>query len=203
MNSSLKLKPFETAAQSPADMTQYIVFKLADYRLALPSQEILKIVETPSSERGGLLKMGLVQLGKHSVQVVNLSRLFGLTESEADSGNPFLIVFKTEAQELWCIAVPEPPDLMDVPNYALKPVPSQKRLTRSLRWVSHVVTYDLSGDRYTLLILDLAVFFSRRRPTLPEGEAAASKTPPLIEPNITKIVSEGGNEPLRKSEMYA
>jgi chemotaxis signal transduction protein len=107
---------------------------------------------------------------------------------------PFLIVLQGGDEQLWGIAVNEPPDLLDIPRYALKPVPSEKRLTRALRWVSHVVTYDLGCDRHTLLLLDISVLISPEQaaPAL-ENFSFQAIEPPFTEENISA----------RKSEMYA
>ena len=186
-----------TGTDSPAEVTQYITFKLADYLLALPSQKILKIVATPPPEQGGLVGIGLVQLGQHSIQILDLSKLLDLKEpsKEAASQNPpFLVVFQDNAEDLWGIALPEPPDLMNVPDYALKPVPSEKRLARMLRWVSHLVTYDLNSDRHTLLLLDLSVILNLNQT---EPTARSTNAPPL-NPSV-----KTAGETVRKSEMYA
>lgn len=186
---------------------KYITFKMADYLFALPSEDILKIVATPSPSQGGMVSMGLVQLEQYSIQTLNLPKLLGLqqasaqdeldelTEAGSAQNPPFLMVMQNADKDLWGIAVDEPPDLMDVPKYALKPVPPEKRLTRTLRWVSHVVTYDLGGDRHTLLILDIAVLLAPKQTEI----ATSAASFPGIEPPLE--INNDGNA--RKEEMYA
>ncbi len=186
---------------------KYITFKMADYLFALPSEDILKIVATPSPSQGGMVSMGLVQLEQYSIQTLNLPKLLGLqqasaqdeldelTEAGSAQNPPFLMVMQNADKDLWGIAVDEPPDLMDVPKYALKPVPPEKRLTRTLRWVSHVVTYDLGGDRHTLLILDIAVLLAPKQAEITTSAASF----PGIEPPLE--INNDGNA--RKGEMYA
>lgn len=190
-----------------AEVTKYITFKLTDYLFALPSEKILKVVATPSPQEGGLISLGLVQLGQYSIQILDLPQLLALdtvqgigatakgskiskgsketiesvpasksasassrlakpkepnkatskAEALPSKNPPFLMVLQNADQDLLGIAVHEPPDLMDIPDYALKSVPAEKRLSRTLKWVSHVVTYDLGRDRHTLLLLDLSV----------------------------------------------
>jgi chemotaxis signal transduction protein len=207
-------KPFRTGHSNDSETDQYITFKLADYLCALPSEKILKIVATPPPSQGGMVSMGLVQLEQYSIQIIDLAKLLngqgpdsakaatmanktvtsaGFTTA-ALKNPPFLMVLQDSAQKLWGIAVNEPPDLMDIPRYALKPVPAERRFTRALRWVSHVVTYDLGGNRHTLLVLDVAVFFSPDQ-TEPTSETASflQIEPPLQEENLSS----------RKAEMYA
>lgn len=200
-----------------SDARKYITFKLADYLFALPSEDILKIVATPPPSQGGMVSMGLVQLEQYSIQTLDLPKLLGikqqtehqassdlsdLTEAGSTENPPFLMVLQNEAGDLWGIAVNEPPDLMDVPNYALKAVPAEKRLTRTLRWVSHVVTYDLGGDRHTLLILDISVLLEPQKVDLNTNDLnVLAIEPPLDFDNIENAGLE--NATARQEEMYA
>lgn len=151
-------------AESPSETTRYITFKVAGYVFALPSQAILKVVATPPPNEGGLVNMGLVQLEQYSIQILNLPELLSLKSADRKSSDtenpPFLMVLQNADKDLLGIAVDTPPDLLAVPDYALKLVPPEKRLTPALRWVSHVVTYSLGGDRHTLLLLDLSMLLS-------------------------------------------
>lgn len=182
MNDTLARRRDVAAPESAAEISKYATFKLSGYLFALPSLEILKIVPTPPPSQGGMVGLGLVQLEQYSIQILDLSALLTLKGSaqsanlrsnslstplkadlEASSNPPFLIVLQDE-EDLWGIAVNEPPDLMDIPHYALKRLPPERRLTKTLRWVSHVVTYDLEDSRHTLLILDLPVLLAAQRP---------------------------------------
>ena len=192
MNNVLPQAVFDGADEATSEVvTQYLTFRVSDYLLALPSQQILRVVATPLPHQGGMVSIGLVQLAQYSIQIIDLVKLLELkvashshppelgtselgtfelsqkpfTASAASSDRPastaaknppFLIVLQNANQDLWGIAVHEPPDLMAIPNYALKPIPPQQRQTRALRWVSHVVTYDLASNRHSLPVLDLS-----------------------------------------------
>ena len=206
----------DTLAAKTSDTRKYITFKLADYTFALPSEDILKIVPTPPPSQGGMVSMGLVQLEQYSIQTLNLPKLLGIKKQTADQASelsemteagstenpPFLMVLQNEAGDLWGIAVHEPPDLMDVPNYALKAVPTEKRLTRTLRWVSHVVTYDLGGDRHTLLILAISILLEPQKSYLSTSDpTAVAIEPPLDFDNLEN--ADLDNATARPEEMYA
>lgn len=141
---------------------------------------------------------------------------------DQEKNPPFLMVLQDTEGVLWGIAVNEPPDLMDIPDYALKPVPSEKRLTRTLRWVSHVVTFDLDSARHTLLVLDLSVLLSTQpTPSPSEGSLLLEIEPPIanaslaageeessgmllgIEPPLELAELEVLPESGRQEEMYA
>jgi len=171
---------------------QHITFRFNDYLFALPSQDVLRVVATPSPEQGGFIAMGMVQLGPYSIQILDLAVLLELKQTEkaavaqredTDENPPFLLVLKgtaqTDEKRFWGIALQAPPDLMDVPLYALKPVPAHQRLTPSLKWISHIVSYDLDSQRRSLLILDLSLITdSGRLPTVDPFDVKAI-TPPL------------------------
>lgn len=219
MNSILNKAAF-TESPSEDEADKYITFKLADYLFALPSEAILKIVATPAPSQGGMVSMGLVQLEQYSIQTIDLVKLLSLQDQPKNGQSttpavtdaktleavptpqnpPFLMVLQDAEDTLWGIAVEEPPDLMDIPHYALKPVPSEKRMTKALRWVSHVVTYDLGGDRHTLLLLDLSALLAQEpiNAVAPSDENFLGIEPPLEVDNI-----EIESPSVRKEEMYA
>lgn len=214
----------QVTIEAEAEINKYITFTMEGYLFALPSEEILKIVATPAPSQGGMVSMGLVQLEQYSIQTIDLPKLLNLQgekkniaeaaiktikkaekpqglEKPAPTENPpFLMVLQDADEVLWGIAVDEPPDLMDIPHYALKPVPPEKRMTRALRWVSHVVTYDLGGDRHTLLLLDLSVLLAQEPPeTILPGSADFLG----IEPPMEMAIVDEESAAARKEEMYA
>lgn len=191
---------YKTVFEEVPETTQYITFDLSNYRFAIPSHNIVKIVATPPANQGGLVSLGLVQLGPYSIQIIDIEALLSLN-SAADKDNPrpsatssrslekrkktddelseenpsFLVVLQNALQEdLWGVALTEPPDLIEVPDYALKPVPAQKRLGRSLRWVSHIVNYDLNSERHSLLVLDLSPILNPQQAAQQAGQKAKS-----------------------------
>lgn len=194
--------PFKTLYEDLPETTQYITFGLSGYRFAIASDEVLKVVMTPEASQGGLVDLGLVQLGPYSIQILDLPSLLSLeragerggsapsvgssrelegrkvarhsTQTQKNSNPPFLVVLQDSSEELWGIALHEPPDLIEVPDYALKPVPAKKRLLRSLRWISHIVNYDLNRDRHSLLVLDLAPAFAPRATEFPVVKNAST-----------------------------
>ena len=171
MNKSLDYAALSITEDNAPESTQYITFNLSGYLFGLPSKSILRVVGTPPANQGGLISMGMVQLGPYSIQIIDLVSLLALNDTsvrpsvsssralekrkkaptvDPEKNPPFLVVLQNDEGEFWGIALHEPPDLMDVPDYALKPVPSHRRTTRSLQWVSHIVSYDLNSDRHSL-----------------------------------------------------
>ncbi|MEL6939872.1 MAG: hypothetical protein AAFO84_11840 [Cyanobacteria bacterium J06598_1] len=142
--------------------------------------------------------MGMVQLGPYSIQIIDVRSLLALgkndsrtqsrlsanssralenrkreiAQEEADDHPPFLVVLQDAQKHFWGIPLHRPPDLMDVPNYALKPVPAHQRSTSSLKWISHLVSYDLNSDRHSLLLLDLSLILDPQGASTSAVEAA-------------------------------
>jgi len=149
---------------------RYIIFALADYLIALPTENIVKIVPTPPPNQGGMVDMGLVQLAQYSIQLLDLCALLGLEEPTQDErsfapelnlptnnsahlASPFLIVMKAIDQEssnaehdLWGITVSHPLDIVSIADDDLNAVPETTRVPGTLQWVSHVATCDVIRD---------------------------------------------------------
>ena len=67
MNNVLPQAVFGATDEATPDVTQYLTFRVADYLLALSSQQILRIVATPPPYQGGMVSIGLVQLAQITV----------------------------------------------------------------------------------------------------------------------------------------
>ncbi|MGD1897814.1 MAG: chemotaxis protein CheW [Phormidesmis sp.] len=164
----------------------YLFFRLEQYSIALPSEHVLKIVATPPPSQGGMVHMGLVQLQQYSIQILNVEKLLGLQNtSDKENNPPFLIVMRSHLDEdLWGIAVNEPPELINISDRALRTVPEEVRLPGALQWVSHVVSC-LSDDSHsenskTLLVLDLPILLSARRADIDARNVNLLSADPLL-----------------------
>ncbi len=61
---------------------------------------------------------------------------------------PFLIIVSQKAdQTLWGIAVHEPPDLIELADQTLSPVPPEQRAFGTLQGISCVGMFNLEGNR--------------------------------------------------------
>ena len=153
-------------------LNSYIIFSIGGYWFALPSHQIIKIIKTPSAEEGGLLNLGLVQVAKYSIQILDLPHLLMLkprksiastssqqtsaNRSSAHSYSPFLVVLKGEqTQSLFGITLATPPDIAEIPAHERQVVPTEKRQTGAFRYIREVVPYNNQQSRQILLVLDL------------------------------------------------
>lgn len=197
----LTLSPPSDVNGNTNKLRKYIIFKLLGYSFALPSENILKIVATPPPNQGGMVSMGLVQLGQYSIRILNLLKTLDLknniesSEQDSDSNEPtavtstqnlpFLIVLRNANETLWGVAVSEPPDLMEIHDQALNSVPLEQRAFGTLRGVSHIAQVGTLGDQRTILILDMTALFAQQQIDTPADDLFIGIEPPLkIEPPL-------------------
>ncbi|MGD1862048.1 MAG: chemotaxis protein CheW [Leptolyngbyaceae cyanobacterium] len=163
---------------------KFIAFKLARHWVALPAVAVLRIVNCPPPEQGGTIDFGVVQLGPHTIRLLDLRSRWKLQPEAVPEKLPFLLVMRGPQQTLWGIALETPPDLLELPLSTFKSVPLEKRMNRKLQWISHMTVITERDIHRTLLLLDLkAVFQSKvsehttKRPR--QNQSHASSTQPV------------------------
>ena len=145
----------------PSKIIKFITFKVADYWFSLPIAAVLKIVNCPPPEKGGIITLGVVQLGSHTIQLLDLYSMFDL---DADAKTPnqlsFLLVLRNTQKKLWGIALDTPPDLIELPLSNFQAVPQNKYFATKRQWVSHIAVVSEQGINCTLLLLNLKSLFT-------------------------------------------
>ena len=147
--------------KKPSKIIKFITFKVADYWFSLPIAAVLKIVNCPPPEKGGIITLGVVQLGSHTIQLLDLYSMFDL---DADDKTPnqlsFLLVLRNTQKKLWGIALDTPPDLIELPLSNFQAVPQNKYFATKRQWVSHIAVVSEQGINRTLLLLNLKSLFT-------------------------------------------
>ncbi|MEO0868334.1 MAG: chemotaxis protein CheW [Cyanobacteria bacterium J06642_11] len=147
-------------SQQTAKLDKYIIFQVASYWYVILVSEILKIVNCPSPKDGGMIDLGMVQLGPHTVRLLNLHQIFEITDVEIPA-HPFLIVLQSPNHGLWGITLDGTPDLIELTPETLNPVSLTGELTTQSPCISHVgVLAGATGNR-TLLRLDVKALIQR------------------------------------------
>lgn len=143
-----------------------ITFKIADHWFALPMAAVLKIINCPPVDQGGIVNLGMVQLGSHTIHLLDLYSTFGLgaAPSSALTQTPFLLVLRSQ-KKLWGIVLEAPPDLIDLPSTLFKSVSTDKRFTPKKQWISHIAVISKQEISRTLLLLDLKAIFQHETVT--------------------------------------
>ena len=146
---------------STPTLTKFITFQTAGHWFALPMAAILRIVNCPPPDKGGVVTFGVVQLGSHTVQLLDLYGIFGVgTNATLPDQVPFLLVLQSDQKRLWGIALESPPDLIELPLTAFQSVSSDKNFFPRKQWISHIAVVSELDVSRTLLLLDLEAVFS-------------------------------------------
>ncbi|MEM8805876.1 MAG: chemotaxis protein CheW [Cyanobacteria bacterium P01_G01_bin.38] len=144
---------------------RFITFKVADHWFALPMGKVLKVVNCPPSDKGGLITLCMVKLGAHTIQLLDLSKIFGL---EADMTRPgqasFLLVLRSAHETLWGIALDTPPDLLELPLTTFQPVSAGDRTAPRRSWISHIAVVSEQESSRTLSLLNLKAVLEKPAP---------------------------------------
>lgn len=134
---------------------KFIVLKIADYLLALPISDVLKVVNCSAVADRGLRTLGVVQLGHHMIRILDLHL------PELPDNQPFLVITRNLKGELWGIAVDEPPNLLELPLEMMRSLPSSDRQGKGiLEMVSHAASISQGEVTTTIFLLDLDQTFS-------------------------------------------
>lgn len=143
--------------QDELNTGKFIVFKIADFLLALPIDDVLKVVKYSAVENRGLSAMGIVQLGKYAIRLLDLHLpALGSGDSPPQGNRPFLVITRGASGELCGIAVDEPPELMELPLESIQSLPpSDRHGKHALEWVSHIAVLAQDGVTTTIFLLDV------------------------------------------------
>ena len=132
-----------------------IVFKISNYLLALPISDVLKVVNLSPLADSQLRTMGIVQLGKYVIRVLDLHERFssdGL--AQLDTSRDFLVITRTPEGQLCGIGVDEPPNLMELPLESIKSLPKSEHLSGGLELVSHTAVISDAEIKKTVFLLN-------------------------------------------------
>lgn len=142
--------------QNDPTADKFIVFKIADCLLGLPMNNVLKVINSPPINSGGLRAMGLVQLGRHTIRILDLYHQLSPKELlQAPRNQPFLVITRSPQGELFGISVDEPPNLMDLPRDSLRSVPQSERQSGVRKLISHAAVISQKQATTTIFLLDL------------------------------------------------
>ncbi len=151
---------------------KFIVFKIADCLLALPMSDVLKVVNSPAMDNGGLRAMGLVQLGRYTIKVLDLyQQLNQKALPHTPRNQPFLVITRSHQGELFGIAVDEPPNLLELPTESWRSLPQSERQSGELAMISHAAVVSQGDVTLTIFLLDVNRFVT---PTLHEPQSLIS-----------------------------
>jgi chemotaxis signal transduction protein len=149
-----------------------IVFSLADieataigkYLFALPVEAVIKAIVYPDTRTRLTDGIGIINIGDETVTIVDLRDKFTKIDPAQDKSG-FLILFKTQSDELCGLPVKDTPSFMDIPMKTIRPIPLAYREVNQLTFTSHAAIVPQAGNLEPLEILLLGM--GRRVPTIP------------------------------------
>lgn len=148
---------------SALESIKLITFKVAEHWFTLPMTKVLKIVNCPLPTAGGIVPFGVVQLGEHTIQLLDLYGTFGLgANATPPIHTPFLLVLRSHQKTLWGIVLESPPDLIELPQSVFKSVSADRRFVPRKQWISHLAVISEQTISRTLLLLDLQAIFQHK-----------------------------------------
>jgi chemotaxis signal transduction protein len=161
-----------------------IVFRLADieqtaigrYQFALPVEAVIKAIVYPATNTKLTDGIGMINLGDRTVTIVDLRHKFTTIDVDRDSSR-FLILFKTQSNELCGLPVKDAPTLLDIPIATIRPIPLAYREVNQFTFASHVAIVPQDGGLDPLEILLLGM--GRSIPTLPASGSQERHLPEL------------------------
>jgi purine-binding chemotaxis protein CheW len=166
--------------QDEIKVAKFIVFKIGEYLLALPISEVLKVVKCSTVANTGLRMMGLVQLGRHTIRVLELHQYLNVETPNFTSlpssnlAQPFLVITRDPQGELCGIGVEEAPDLIEIPLETMQSLPKPDRHSKGvLEIASHAAVLSQKDGTTTIFLLDLKRFLNN---------AVADSYPPALRP---------------------
>ncbi|WP_460203499.1 chemotaxis protein CheW [Scytonema sp. NUACC21] len=146
---------------------KFIVFKVADYLLALSINNVLKVVNCSDFNIKKLTTMGLVQVGKHMIKLLDLHQHLSSDSLLTMPDASFLVVTCDSQGQLCGVLVNEPPDLIELPLETIRPLPKSDSYSNlATDMVSHVVVLSHKEAIKTIFLLDLKGIESSLHPTV-------------------------------------
>ena len=157
------MKTLQTELQgAESQPSKFVVFAIAEYRLALPLEQIVRVINYPAQVNPELHKLGLLQIGSHTIRLVNFSQNLplprNLSENLSESLQlsktpPFLVIARNLQGAIYGIPVEQQPDLIEIPIEKMQLLPQSDRHPAALQAASHVAVISQDQDVTTIFLL--------------------------------------------------
>ncbi|KAM3093341.1 chemotaxis protein CheW [Phormidesmis sp. 146-12] len=156
MRSSLLDKSTAVVSEEVAsESVKVVVFTIAGYRLGLPMDAILRVVNCPLELRDSSTAVELVHLKHQAITVLNLYSHLALKQiNPHPNAGQFLVVTKV-LQEVCAIRVDSPPDLMELLPSTIRKLPEPYRQGHPLNIASRVAILPQGKATVAIFLLDM------------------------------------------------
>ena len=150
-------KPENIITSTSDSLLKLLIFEVGKLTLALPIEQIKKVVKYTSVYGSGLSHISLAHLDDREITIVDLEqKLFKHSQIERDNFDGYFIITKDVIGESIGILVAKIPSLIDVPISQIRLIPNSYRHSDTLEIASHVtVITQKNKPSVTIFILDL------------------------------------------------
>jgi chemotaxis signal transduction protein len=132
-----------------------VVFTIAGYRLGLPIETVLRVVNCPPELRDQHPAIASIELGQQTLTVLSLhAHLNAFSSSQPRSQGEFLLVTKL-GEKLLAIRVDAPPDIVQFDPSMLRQLPATYRQGHPLNVASRVAVLPQGKATLAVFLLDL------------------------------------------------
>ncbi|MDJ0706033.1 MAG: chemotaxis protein CheW [Leptolyngbyaceae cyanobacterium MO_188.B28] len=139
-----------------SELQKFIVFKVLEYYWGLPIDSVLRIVNCSLDANQELIRMGMIQIGRHVIRALDLhQRITSGAFPQASANSPFLVITRSSGGELCGIPVDEAPDLMEVSVEMLQPLPASNSQVGLTNIACGVVLSPEEQNPKTIFLLDI------------------------------------------------
>ncbi|MGF1537337.1 MAG: chemotaxis protein CheW [Elainellaceae cyanobacterium] len=154
-----------------AEHQKLIAFPLANHRVALPLQSVLRVLHHQLEDNDDSLNaMGLLQIGHYVIRAINLYQW--LTPGPSPQP-PFLIIVRGPTGEPVGVWADDLPDLVELSPDSLRSLPpSAIAASRFLGLMSHAAVISDGGENRTVFLLNISQALNTHPP---DGAALPSR----------------------------
>ncbi|MFM7424144.1 MAG: chemotaxis protein CheW [Elainella sp.] len=142
------------APKTQAQLLKLITFEIGKLSLAVRIEQVHKVVNLPTVHGSGLNPVGLARVDQREITVLDLHRRLFQAEAES-AANHYLVLIKTQREEILGIPAIETPLLLDIPTNLIRKLPESYRRSDTLEIASHIAIVPVGEDQTrTLFLLD-------------------------------------------------
>jgi chemotaxis signal transduction protein len=138
---------------------RFIAFSIANYRFALPIEQVLRVIDCPAAHES-LGHLGLLPVGRHLVKILDLQPSVPADSQVAERS--LLVIIHNQRSELYGIPVSAPPDLLELLPTLVHPLPEPNNYSSWPERLSGAVA--TPEDAPPVFLLDLHRVLNPDRP---------------------------------------
>ena len=138
-----------------SESVKVVVFTIAGYRLGLPMDAVLRVVNCPLELRDCSTTVELVHLKHQAITVLNLYSHLALKQINPNPNAGQFLVVTNVLQEVCAIRVDSPPDLIELSPSTIRKLPEPYQKGHPLNIASRVAVLPQGKATVAIFLLDM------------------------------------------------